>query len=154
MAFNNMKNTFCGDSKQFNNGVMSFNNNNTKNEISGKGCSFVEINDTVINNPDPNGKFKITIKWEGAEKAYFVCRSSLDITINGSCENTNTVNGSVRIKKNAKDVKSTNGDIIVEGDVNGNCKTVNGDIISSGNISGKCSTVHGKIKGKKKKRSK
>lgn len=71
------------------------------------------------------------------------------IAINGSLETleVDTCNEIV-IGHNCGQVKTTNGNVSVNGDIEGDVKTTNGNVLCSGGIKGRIATTNGSVSGK------
>ncbi len=138
---------FHGNSKQVNNsyaigdncqnismgqGSRVETNSNNKSSFSGKGCTSVDFNGTTIKNPNPKGKYKITIKWEGEEKIAFTCPKSLDVMIKGNCKKATTSKGNITIGGDCENAVTEEGGIIIKGSCN-RCTSESGPITVKNN---------------------
>lgn len=82
--------------------------------------------------------------YEEAEKD----EKKINISIEGDVEKIDVdVCDSITVSGSVKNIKTTSGDVEVEGDVDGDVQTVSGDI-NCGNVSGDASTVNGNIRRK------
>lgn len=82
------------------------------------------------------------------EEVFQTSDKIITIHIEGDVDgDINTVSGSVIVNGDARDVKSTSGDIGVAGAVCGDVKTVSGDV-EAGQILGNTKTVSGNIRTK------
>lgn len=68
----------------------------------------------------------------------------ITVVVNGDAGNIEFFNGSATVHGSSKQIKTTNGDVNIGGDVVGDVKTTNGNV-SSKTISGKVSTVNGNV---------